>query len=296
MRSGSARPTLAAVLTLIVILLVPVATLAGLLVPGFYRDTAWMIPQARGQDLVTLLVAEPLLIGAFVATRWSRVVAPLVWMGSLSYVLYTYAMYSYTANFNALFLVYVALFSASLFALIDVLVHLDLVQAVAAVRPTLPARTIAAYLALVGSLFAVAWLGQIIPATLQGTVPTSIALAKTPTSAVHVQDLAVVIPLLFAAAAWLWRRRPWGFVVAPVLLVLADVMLLALLAMGIFSAWANMPGALDMEWPFAVLTVVSLGFTTLFAAHVRHPAPADRVAAPDLPAPRELTPTGPRAG
>jgi hypothetical protein len=296
MRTDSARPTLALVLTLIVILLVPVATLAGLLVPGFYRDTAWMIPQARGQDLVTLLVAEPLLIGAFIAARWSRVFAQLLWMGSLSYVLYTYAMYSYTAYFNALFLVYVALFSASLFALVDVLVHLDLSQAVAAVRPTVPARTIAAYLALLGALFAVTWLGQIIPATLPGTVPPPVALAKTPTSAVHVQDLAVVIPLLFAAAAWLWRRRSWGFVVAPVLLVLADIMLLALLAMGAFSAWSHISGALDMEWPFVVLTAVNLGFTALFAAHLRRPALVDRVAAPDLPAPRELTPTGPRAG
>jgi hypothetical protein len=296
MRTHSARPTLASALTLIVILLVPVATLVGLLVPGFYRDTAWTIPQARGQDLVTLVVAEPLLIGAFLATQWSRVVAQLVWMGSLSYILYTYAMYSYTANFNALFLVYVALFSASLFALIDVLVHLDLAQAVVAVRPTLPARTIATYLALVGALFAITWLGQIIPATLQGTVPTPVALAKTPTSAVHVQDLAVVIPLLFAAAAWLWRRRPWGVVMAPVLLVLADVMLFALLAMGIFSAWSHIPGALDMEWPFAVLTAVSLGFTALFAAHLRRSAPANHAAAPDLAAPRELTPVGPRTG
>ena len=65
----------------------------------------------------------------------------------------TYAMYSYAAYFNALFLAYVALFSASLFALIDVLAHLDLARVRSAVRPSMPARPIAAYLAVVGLFF-----------------------------------------------------------------------------------------------------------------------------------------------
>ena len=84
-----------------------------------------MIPQARGQDLVTLLAIEPLLMVALLAYRARPLAATLAWAGALSYVLYTYAMYSYTTYFNALFLVYVALFSASLFALIDLLAHLD---------------------------------------------------------------------------------------------------------------------------------------------------------------------------
>jgi hypothetical protein len=33
----------------------------GLLVPGFYRDAPTWVSQARGQDLVTLLVGVPLL-------------------------------------------------------------------------------------------------------------------------------------------------------------------------------------------------------------------------------------------
>jgi hypothetical protein len=82
-------------------------------------------PQARGQDLMTFVIIELLLIVALLAYRKRPIAAVLAWMGALSYVLYTYAMHSYTTYFNALFLVYVALFSASLFALIDLLAHLD---------------------------------------------------------------------------------------------------------------------------------------------------------------------------
>jgi hypothetical protein len=228
-----------------------------------------MIPQARGQDLVTLLAIEPLLLVALLAYRSRPIVASLAWAGALSYVLYTYAMYSYATYFNALFLVYVALFSASLFALIDLLAHLDSAQVRAAMNPALPIRVIAAFCALIGLFFLVAWLGQIVPATLQGTVPEALLLAKTPTSAVHVQDLAVALPLYFLTAVWLWRRRALGFVLAPILLILADVMLLALLAMGAFMAQAGFPGSLDMAPVFAILALVSLMLTGRYFVNIQ---------------------------
>jgi uncharacterized protein (TIGR03382 family) len=265
--------------------LLPLATLVGVFAPGFYRDTAWMIPQARGQDLVTLIAIEPLLIVALLAYRARPIAAALAWAGALSYVLYTYAMYSYTTYFNALFLVYVALFSASLFALIDLLAHLDPERVRAAMRPTLPTRVIAGFCALIGIFFLVAWLAQIVPAIVQGTVPEPILLARTPTSAVHVQDLAVVLPLFLLTAVWLWRRRPWGFIVAPILLILGDVMLLALLAMGAFMTQAGFAGSLDMAPVFAVLALLSLALTGVYFTHIQAPRAAETTAPPTSTSP-----------
>lgn len=272
MRPTTYPPRLATMLTSLVLVLVPVAAGVGLFMPGFYRDAAWMIPQARGQDCVTLVVAEPLLLGALLAAWRGRLIGWLLWMGALSYLLYTYAMYSYTASFNALFLIYVALFSATLFALVDLLIHTDLAQVRSTLSPNASVRALlasAAFLALVGLFFLVAWLGQIVPALLDGTVPDAVALAKTPTSAVHVQDLAVVIPLLLVAAVWLWQRRIWGCVLGGVLLVFGDVMLLAILAMGIFSAWAGVAGALDLFAVFALVTLLGLCVTALYFTSFR---------------------------
>lgn len=281
-------PRTAVLLTVLILLLAPVATLVGLFAPGFYHDTAWMIPQARGQDLITLVVAEPLLLGAMLAARRGALAASLLWMGALSYMLYTYAMYSYTAYFNALFLVYVALFSASLFALITLLSHVHLAQVRAEMSPALPARVTAIFCGIIGGLFLVVWLGQIVPATFQGIAPEPVTLARTPTSAVHVQDLAVVIPLLFTAAVWLWQRRPWGVVLGAILLVLSDVILIALPVMGYFSSQVGIAGALDMFWVFTTLAVACLSVTVAFIARLepsRPHAERDREAARSSAAP-----------
>jgi hypothetical protein len=77
--------------------------------------------------------------------------------------------------------------------------------------------------------------------------------------------------LFFVAAVWLWQWRRWGFVLGGVLLVLAHVMLLALLTMSLCMALARFAGALDMFPVFSALTVVSLGLTVFFYAHVGRP-------------------------
>ena len=60
---------LASIATLV---LTTVATVAGLFVPGFYRDAPILLPQVYGQDLLTLLVAVPgLAVSLYFATRGS---------------------------------------------------------------------------------------------------------------------------------------------------------------------------------------------------------------------------------
>ena len=45
-----------------------------------------MIPQARGQDLMTFGAIEPLLMVALLAYRKRAIAAVLAWMGALSYL------------------------------------------------------------------------------------------------------------------------------------------------------------------------------------------------------------------
>jgi hypothetical protein len=52
------------VLTAIILVLAAVASAGGLFLPGLYRDTAWVVPQNRGADLVTLFLALPATLGA----------------------------------------------------------------------------------------------------------------------------------------------------------------------------------------------------------------------------------------
>lgn len=64
------------------------------------------------------------------------------------------------------------------------------------------------------ALNAAAWLARIIPAVARGGAPGYLRGTGLPVNVVYVQDLALWLPLLAVAAAWLWRRRPWGYLLA----------------------------------------------------------------------------------
>jgi hypothetical protein len=105
--------------------LVAIAAGVGFFSYDIYRDAPLNAAQAVGQDLITLVVALPaLVISAMLALRGSRR-AHLVWLGVLLYLVYTYLIYALAIQFNALFLVYVALLGCSLYALIGGLATTD---------------------------------------------------------------------------------------------------------------------------------------------------------------------------
>jgi len=82
----------------------------------YYYDTVSFTAQQQGNDLVTLAVGLPLLaISTWLAFR-SSLRGHLLLTGTLGFFLYTYMSMSMLTAYNALFLVYVALFSLSLHA------------------------------------------------------------------------------------------------------------------------------------------------------------------------------------
>jgi hypothetical protein len=79
------------------------ASVAGLFVTDLYDETAWGREALRGGDLVTLLLAAPILIAALVLVRRGSIRAQAVWVGMLFYCLYGYAYYVFGATFNDAF-------------------------------------------------------------------------------------------------------------------------------------------------------------------------------------------------
>src|SRR5215213_10557147 len=112
-------------LTIPISVLLAIATGSELLIEGLLRGKPYFVSQAIGQDIATLGAALPaLVVGAVLTSRGSER-ARLVWLGVLTYLVYTYAIYAFHVRFNALFLVYVALLGCSLYALIGGLVTTD---------------------------------------------------------------------------------------------------------------------------------------------------------------------------
>lgn len=260
MKAHAARTTIWLWLTAPIAVLLAVAAGVELLVDGVFRgDSPFLVAQAIGQDVVTLAVALPtLVIGALLAVRGSER-ARLVWLGTLVYVAYTYVIYAFHVSFNPLFLVYVALLGCSLYALIGGLATTDFMGIKARITRRTPTRAASIFLMALASLFYLSWLGEVVPGLLGGVVPGSVVRNGTPTSAVHVLDMALMLPAAALTAVWLWRGRAIGYALAGGLLAFLVLLALAIVAMMISMKLHGQPVGLGMAAVFGVVAAASLG-------------------------------------
>jgi hypothetical protein len=234
-----ARLTSSYQLSALIGLLLAVAAGVGLFVPGIYKaNTAFAAAAFRGTDLVSLVVALPVLAGSlWMARRGSRR-ALLVWLGVLAYVAYTYS-YSFAIAWNRLFLVYVALLSLSVFTLVRALTALDATQLAAQFTDHTPVRTVSTFLWVIGGMLGVIELAQVVPALLAGDVPEVVVKSGHPTGVIYILDLGLVVPVMVLAGGWLRARRPWGYVAAAILLVKGIAVGLGLLSSNLFGYLDN---------------------------------------------------------
>lgn len=237
-------------------LLAGVSATAAWVLPDLYaNDPAAVRPQLYGQDVVTLLAVVVTAASIWLTARGS-VRARVVVLGGMLYFAYGYMMYAFGVRFNALFLPYVATLATATFALALGMARFPL----GSLDGALPARrSLAVFLAIVPLLFGTLWLVDIGGAYLSGGIPNGAAEVQMPTSPVHVEDLAFVLPLSAASAVLLWRRSAWAPVFAGVVLVKAITISLAMLAMGLFSWRAGEPVNLPVAGAALVTLAVAAG-------------------------------------
>jgi hypothetical protein len=219
-----------------------VASVGGLAIKGLYRDgTSWATAALRGGDLVTLVVAVPILVVALVLASRGSSRARLVWIGMLAYMVYNFAFYVFGAALNDLFLVHVVAFSASIFALIATMTSEDASAVARRFRAPALVRAVAALLVVVGVVFAALWSGLSISYAVTGRLSLGAATLEG-MHTVFAIDLSLMVPGMVLAGVLLWRRNPWGFVSGTAMSVFGAVYQLNLAAAGWFQANAGVEG------------------------------------------------------
>lgn len=185
---------------------------------GVLRGTAVMNGSARGTALVALFVAVPLLALSMVAAERGSARALVAGLGAVTYLLYNAVLFLLATPFNRLFLLYVATFALAVWSAATLLHRMDVPAFARRFGPRLPARALATYLAALAALNALAWLVQVVPAVLSDQPPAFLAGTGLTTNPIYAQDLSFWLPLAAVTAWWLWRRQPWGLVIAGALL------------------------------------------------------------------------------
>lgn len=199
----------------------------------YYWDTVSSAAQMQANDLVMLVLGLPLLAISFWLSLRNSLRGKLLLAGTLGFILYTYITMCFGAAYNPLFLVYVALFSLSLFAFVLVMMSFDISSLPAHFTDNLPSGWIAALLFSAGGFLLLAWLGRIAATFAPGAIP---ALENTTSMFIQAMDLGIVVPTCILSGVLLLRRNPWGYLLASVGMLKFLTLGIAVSLMG-FNLW-----------------------------------------------------------
>lgn len=205
---------------------------------GLYKnESVSMAVQAKSQDVVTLALGIPLLIISLYLSRKNSLRGRLLLTGTLGYFLYTYTIYTFEAMYNPLFLSFVVLMSASLYAFILAMMSFDMGKLSSSFHEKLPVKFVGGFLLFIAAVVGLMWLGKIVPPLMNGTVP--IELEHYTTLVIQGLDLGILLPAQIIAAILLMKRNPFGYLLSSVITVKLITLLTAMSAMVIGQTLAG---------------------------------------------------------
>jgi hypothetical protein len=237
---------------------------------GLYRnEIAFKAPILRGGDAVTLFIAIPVLLFAALYQRKVTLKGQLLLAGVLSYFLYNAASLAFGAAYNPMFLVYLAWFSASLFAFIIACSEIDLDLLTARINPKLPHRGTAIFMFLAG-LSVFVWMIEIVNGLVTGQIPESLASYTTDVTALI--DVGVIVPSAFLAGISLLRKKPIGYLLAPILLILNAFIGIVVVSQSIFQARAGIILSTGQfaayVTPFVLMSFIAVFLVVMFFKNI----------------------------
>lgn len=234
-----------------------------------YRyDTLFFAGGFRGQDAVVLLIGLPLLAIATWTYRRGSLRGGFLLRGTLGYFLYTYASMALSAAYNSLFLLYVALFSASLFAFVLAFSVFDADVLAGRYGKRLPRRGPAIFMLISGLVVLTVWGSPLVAALVRNEPPDG--LDSYTTLFTHAVDMGVIGPAAILAGIFILRGRMAGYLLLAGLIVLEIMLAPLIIAQTIFQNSLGLtltPG--EIIGPVSSFAVLGLSAIWVLAAILR---------------------------
>lgn len=207
------------ILSLVVALLLAYVSIYGILNEDLYaKETDNWKTQSIGQDKIDLFLVLPvLLITSFLTFRNIKNAA-LLWLGTMLYLVYTFMIYSFAVRFNSMYPFYCITLGTCFYSIVYFFLH----------KPKYGIRGMrkrnnwifvtAAYFVIIALMFYALWLSEILPATLDNSLPGSLVKTGLAINPVHTLDLALLLPAIFITGIFLLKDNPLAQMMTPAFL------------------------------------------------------------------------------
>lgn len=238
---------------------------------GLYKnDSLSVVAQGKASDLVTLILAIPLLAVSLVQSCRGSIKARLILTGTLGYFLYTYMSYTFLWMYNPLFIVYVLLMSASLFAFILAMLSFDIARMPALFSEKLPISFLGGFQLFIAFAIGMLWLGKIAPTILNKAVP--VGLKHYTTLVIQGMDLGFVVPAAILSGILLIKRKPLGYLLSSVIIIKGITMLTSISAMIVNSLLSGVEMSVVEIVIFPLFNVVAVICLILLLRNMKNPS------------------------
>jgi len=229
---------------------------------GIYaHDSYFRAPIFIGSDFTMLFLVVPLMAIALRNEIRNRSVKTKLKLTAMSAVVLYYATsIAFGVTYNSLHLLYITLFSCSLFLVIILMMNLDLKVLQNSLNWKLT-KGVRAFLIFSGLALFLAWLPDIIPTILSGK---SLALIEVYTTEItYILDMGIISPLMFICLYLLQKRSGMGSVILSTMLTLCFIMGIMLPIQTIFQMLAG----ITIPLPALIIKVGIFMLLALFAAY-----------------------------
>ncbi|WP_051476528.1 hypothetical protein [Arthrobacter sp. Br18] len=240
-------------------LLALVAAAAGLWDPAIYDRivSPGIIRGAYSQDLISAAAALCLLYLALTG-RSGTPRRQIIVLGLLGYLFYAYGIYVIERTYNGLYLLYMAVFALSFWALVyaGATLRRNLQQ------PALPRgiRVVSASGALLQPMvFYPLWIGMLLPLMRTGEQIDSL-------HSIFILDLCFIMPAFLILSVLTYRQHATGLILLPALHVLGFTLIFSLAAGEVVKPLFDLPLNHASFWPALALSAF---FLVLGVLHLR---------------------------
>lgn len=217
--------------------LIAVLTLASCIISiganSIYQDGEWAKAQWLGQDIVTITLALPLLLIAWIKgikggnSKWT-----LVYCGILLFFTYTYSFFMFAAKLTFLYLFHLPVFGLSMIGLVITCIALFNQNSEYSFEKRGLKAGIILYLLLISLMISFLWLNDIMAHLLKPDHLSDTPDGEAPLI-IYSLDLALIIPLMIASAIAIKKKLRWGYILNGIILTKTSTLGFALMAMAV---------------------------------------------------------------